>query len=272
MEKILDSLEHLVWLSCIPVIACSDQKKFNCTGCGFVLNYNNTLFFITAGHVANWEGYNTDKIVEDDNLLLISNKQRDKIEIGAYYENIGKPWMFKSYDLSTAFNKDELSEDDLFILSIPDRPDIAINLFNSENLRRPAGLTEDGFYFDEGPYCIIPWELQAIPKIEDTFLIYGSIGTISDTSVSFKKTMKHDDLTFHGKNSTEDYIFKPPFPIDYRYWSGLSGAPVFNNNGRWIGMLISANQNNDELTVLPPYKIQPFLKYIISHSPSIPLR
>ena len=57
---------------------------------------------------------------------------------------------------------------------------------------------------------------------------------------------------------------KYPQIIDYQQWAGLSGSPVFNNEGKLLGMLLRVEDGGHAVWIKPISEIVKLLDYSLT--------
>lgn len=72
-----------------------------------------------------------------------------------------------------------------------------------------------------------------------------------------------DRIIYTGEKYCNFYlIFKNPTQVVYDDWKGLSGSPVFNSNGKLIGMLYRVVEETNHLYVTPIQTILLIMRHV----------
>lgn len=135
-----------------------------------------------------------------------------------------------------------------------------------------AVVDEDGnAIIAEGTPKIV-LDSQYISSVDDKkwYIIAGTIGNYLKNSVILeRKNIEHALLKYIRLDSDKNVLLETPEKPNIDLWSGLSGAPVLNEDGQLVGMLIRGPKSEPIITVVPIDKIIWFLDIIIQNEGSI---
>lgn len=248
--KELSLCEILVKTSYMVQITTVNDKVFEKPigyGSGFIIEYKDTKFFITADHVLNIEDYEKDQRLCHGNIVSIFNN----ISIPNNYSTIITPlggfYYMDRFNLAKPNDKPELI-------------DVCLCKLKELNLKYPF-LTEEVHFGEvtinqgEKKFCFMENQLVE-PNYEMTFFVYGKIrhkikGLVLNSQGAIKENLK-----FVNKNC-DYYLFNTPEKIiDGDDWSGLSGSPIINQKGECVGVLCSITLNSKSIWVMPIDKIK----------------
>lgn len=241
----------------------SFQSKPIAWGAGFFINYRGELFFITADHNIHIEDHKKNERTGIDNHLGVLNNVTDRSKLSTMITPIGGFYYMESFDIS----KEDLN---------PQLIDVAISLVNRELFEAPF-LTDEDIKDHDLHSLVSPNEEKfefldehiIEPSCEDLYYIFGKIkpefkGLMLHRENTFKNNLKYiDSYGNYLLLNTEEEI------SDYDDWSGLSGSPVLNQEGKCIGVLCSVTEGTKSVFVKPFKKIIPLLDTIILQESSL---
>lgn len=258
-------------------------------GSGFFLRHNNQLFFITADHVVHLDDHDDEnetgqRLGIDYTPQIITNIQ-DKnnlvsvnLPVGGFYhltgfkmdkEDFSSPTKFLSVFNSIADGTVDINDESLPIdVRIASFPDMAVAKMK-EPLACPIlnNMVCDGdgsVIIDEGtPKIVLDSRDTANIDNNRWYIVAGTIGNYLKNSVWLERTnVIHEQLKFAGKDSNKNILLETPENPNIDLWSGLSGAPVLDENGLLVGMLIIGPKVEPIITIVPIDKILWFLDII----------
>ena len=273
-----------------------NQDKIKGFGSGFLLRHKCQLFFITADHVVHLDDHDESnetgqRLGIDYTPQIITNIQNKGsltsviLPIGGFYHLTGFKMDKEDYsspiEFFSTFNKIaeraiDINDDSIPIdVRIASFPDMAIAKMQ-EPLACPilnnAVVDEDGnAIIAEGTPKIV-LDSQYISSVDDKkwYIIAGTIGNYLKNSVILeRKNIEHALLKYIGLDSDKNVLLETPEKPNIDLWSGLSGAPVLNEDGQLVGMLIRGPKSEPIITVVPIDKIIWFLDIIIQNEGSI---
>ena len=244
---------ELSWRATLPLMffkredkTCSNPLGF---GSGFFLLYRDRYVFVTADHNTHSEDFEKGERTSAENTVCIITEQVD-------YENFSTALIpitgfcdFTSFDL----NDPNFSD-------FPDLVDISFNVFEKNSipmkilsLRLEVG---DEILAEEGEKIPIQMEDPIVLSEGDFCLVTGLIQNDIVRSMCIeRKAAIHKNLQFKELDCDGYYVMSYPKSVKREEWAGLSGAPVFNNKGGCIGMIIRGAEGYDTVTVVPIHKI-----------------
>jgi hypothetical protein len=228
-------------------------------GSGFIIQYANRMWFVTADHVVSpdnnpdfvsWgndclcgipTGVNDEDKHQHITLLL---KDRYEFVVAEQQRTPDDPVFPKMVDISFA-------DADYFVgncksLGFYDKnfPSVAVEsgsdklYFTSNEIILDGGISE-------GPFFVI-----------------GSILGIKRIDM-VKSDHLHVNLTY-DRQADGEIVLKTKNPIDIKEWSGLSGLPVVDYNGRVLGALLRATPNDTKVYVEPMKHVIEKIRQVIS--------
>lgn len=258
------SVYELLWRTTLQVVVTKDEEaqRIKNWGSGFLFNYKENSFFITADHVAHLDDFEMgQRLGKDDFVWAINNKNNPK-ELSTLLTPIKGIFSFDLFDLN-----DVLPE-------IPILEDIAFSIV--------TGKIEVPFYthelIDRDGNVIVPAGKEKLYIKEESvtemdFSDYYIVGSCVKWNIEGIRldylNVVHEDLAFKEVNADGYYVLKYPEPVIKEYWQGVSGAPVFNQLGRLVGMLIEVNEIDDTVVVVPMKKIMHFIDYAIQYEETL---
>lgn len=231
-------------------------------GSGFVLEYKDKLFFITADHVCHPDDYEDEdcsRSFDDKDVAIVNNwiekdPQTDKevhilTPIGGFY-------------YFTQFN---FSQDNGLTDGKP--YDATFAILDRSKIVRP--LKSEPLFVQDAPD--VPGDLDMIPipsksiitpTTDDRYIVYGhtNFSFNKDTNLLNWEVTHHEDMVYSGETG-DYYLLTPNEPINNKDWKGISGSPVFNLQGGLLGILCGGNKDRNVIYVM---KIKKLLSFIDS--------
>ncbi len=219
-------------------------------GSGFILRHKDKSIFVTADHVCHpfdHEPERTKRIFEDKDVAIVNN-WIEKDAIGndiPIFTPIGGFYYFDKFKISN----------DLILENY--RPyDATFAILNPNRFQKP---------FKSEPLCVlngpnmpggldmiqIPSENAILPTNRDRYIVYGhtKFGIGSDNIHLTWNISLHEGMKYKGENG-DYYVLTPSEPIVNKDWEGISGAPVFNQEGGLLGILCGGVPQNNEIFVM----------------------
>ena len=261
-------------------------------GSGFLLKHKSQLFFITADHVVHLDDHDDgnetgQRLGIDYTPQIITNIQNKEnltsinLPVGGFYHLTGfkmdKEDFSSQFEFLSTFNKIaegkiDINDDsiplDVRIASFPDmavakmQEPIACSILNNRVVDN-----EGTVIIEEGTPKII-LDSQYIASVDEKkwYIVAGTIGNDLKNSVRLERqSVVHELLKYIGVDSDKNLLLETPENPDINLWAGLSGAPVFDENGLIVGMLIRGPKSEPILTIVPIDKILWFLDLIIQN-------
>lgn len=255
---------ELCW-SCSYQVAASktpNRKDVTEDGSGFFINYQKTIFFLTAGYVLNPEDFQEGLRKNEARYLSIVTNKNDEQRHESILAPIGG---FIDY---TELNKDALSawiHDEEYVPN--DMPDIAFTsyvkpnglMFYTHKLTDKDGhiLVEQGL-----PKAIISEDMFADENnIENEFYIVAGVVQNRIVDGEWQRcNVIHTDLQYKETLSDGIIVLSVPYMVNIKHWEALSGSPVFSSDGKLLGMLTRvAGEKYNHALVIP---IRLIIRYI----------
>lgn len=261
----IKTVYEFAWRSTQQIVVTSDKEGHNIKGwgSGFFLQYKGRLFLVTADHVSHPEDFDAGIRLGKDDYVWVYNNITKSDELSTLLTPIGGLYYFDRCNLN-----DELS------LQIPDMQDVSFavlpNSFHFPFLTHELKVGEEILVPADEEKIIIDARCSAELKESDYCLVEGCIlWNIKNGLILDRCNAVHQDLTLEEIDDEGNYILKYPQPVIYKYWAGISGAPVFNAEYRLIGMIIAVNPHNDTVNVIPIKKILDLMSFAIRYEENI---
>lgn len=246
----LFNIIHETYLKCFQLLASppyhrnlGDPKSF---GSGFVLMYHGRLYFITADHVVSPDN-ETDFVQWGDDWIC-------GIPIGINDEENHASVCLPLTGRIEFVKGNILSEDNL---EFPEPIDLAFSNVDTKILKCKSlgfNIYPSIFCFSAGENkkCFEESNIINPEEYENSnYFIIGSIVRINENSQEASLDHKlHYNLKFKEIDG-ENIVLESTSIIDRKKdWSGLSGSPVVNEEGRLLGMLIRAANGYNNVIVM----------------------
>ncbi len=261
----IKTVYEFAWLVTHQIVVTEDKdgRVIKDFGSGFFFHYRDRLFFVTAGHVSHPDDFDEGIRLGKEDYVWVFNNINSTTELATMLTPIGGIYSFDQFDIN-----DELS------FEIPDMKDISFailpNTFTFTFLTQELRVDEQIIVPAGEEKLIVNSECAAELTSSDYCLVEGCVmwNNIDGIKVSRCNAIYHD-LTLAGTDKDGYYILKHSEPVEYDKWVGLSGAPVFSDQGRLIGMIIEVNEHDDTIRVVPIKKITELMDYAINLEASI---
>ena len=257
----IKSVYEFAWLTTQQIVVTEDEKGkiIKGFGSGFFFLYRNKLFFVTADHVSHPDDFDKGIRLGKDDFVWVFNNKNSTTELATMLTPIGGIYSFDQFDIN-----DELS------FEIPDMKDISFailpNSFKYPFLTHELRVEEQLIVPAGKEKLVIKSECATELTSTDYCLVEGCVlWEIIDGIKFFRCNAIHQDLTLIGIDDEGYYILKHSEHIEYNKWAGLSGGPVFSDQGRLIGMIIEVNEKDDTIRVIPIKKITELMDCAIKY-------
>lgn len=256
-------LIDVVWLSTHQVVVTKDEEaqRINNWGSGFFFQYRERLFFVTADHVAHFDDFEAGERLGKDYYVWAFNNKNAQDALATMLTPINGIF---SFDL---FNLDDV------LPEIPELKDIAFSII-SEPIKETF-VTHD-LRDNDGNTLVQPGRIKICLREDHVEELKPSDHCIVASCVRWKTNgirlerynAIHEGLELKEINDEGYYVLKYPAPVIVDDWRGISGGPVFNQEGDLIGMLIEVDENYDTITVVPMKTIMRLMDYAIQYEES----
>lgn len=201
-------------------------------GTGFMVLYKGRTFFVTADHIAHVKDHDLKQRTGEDNVVGVHTYTRK--ELSAQVIQLSETFYAEKYSIKT--NKTELVD----VCVTPLTPEQQATPFFTLTIDLPERTIEKGEQM-----LILSEDGFSEPNENDTYYVCGHTrphiknGIFIEYQKAFKGNLKFrlrdgDHLLF----KTEDVI------TDYDEWAGISGAPIFNQEGKCAGIITSVNKDS----------------------------
>lgn len=208
-------------------------------GSGFMIEADNHLFFVTADHIVNLHVQQGGIIHRQDKItkvLVSTNDARPDAngQLNTLMSQIGGFYYATPFQINTQTLK----------LTGGNAIDAAVSMLPSDFLQQypfyNSGFAIDGIVIPphqrKQP---IDWNTRSTPDKTHTYSIIGKIRPQLKNEngieiITFDKVY-NEGMTF-TKTQDGNYYFRYTKPVIYEDWGGLSGGPVFDNEGHLVGI------------------------------------
>ena len=208
---------------------------------GFFFKYHEDFFFITADHVPHDKDHENGKRTGNGDLIAVHTNKVDNKLLASQIAPMSGIYYFDTFDVDQT--TDDLKPFDLCICKLNEE------LINLDYYTQQIEFPDELLYAGECKYAI-SLEFVDAPSENDTYYIFGHIcsgyqGLMLQQVAVLQSDLKYiDTCGDYFLLNTKDEI------ISDKYWSGLSGSLVYNQNGGCIGMLTSINVNSKSVWAL----------------------
>lgn len=250
--------EILVKTAFTTQITLPTDKQFDnpiAFGSGFIIEYENEIFFVTADHTLHLDDYddNSDRTGKEYIISIFNNYTPSENFLSSVITPLGGFYFMEQFNLE---KPDEASE----------LVDITLCMLKKINLQYPF-LCDDVDFAKQSKLKFYR-ECFSEPKNEKNYFVFGQIRTkIDGIRVGREKTLK-EQLKFIS--NVGDYFLFNTLEIitDKTDWEGLSGSPVISEDGECVGVLSSVNENSNSIWIVPISKVKMLLDIAIQQEKS----
>lgn len=228
-------------------------------GSGFFLSLRGRFFFVTADHNLHMCDHEEGTRTGTENRLFIYNNIKDEGMLASIVTPMGNFYFYDHYDYSPLFDTEVNPKDvDAEVLAIPDLIDIAFCEVQNK-IERPF-LTHELTVDDQilvpanEHKLVISSDKITEPSNDCVYLVEGVVENEIKGILNYRRNAIHQDLTYSG-TKFGDYFFYYPNGIRYTEWAAISGAPLFDNHCRLVGMVVQVNEYTNQVQVIPATKI-----------------
>lgn len=247
-------------LSSMQLVTCPENKDLSAPtgiGTGFILKYKEKFVIITADHVIHGDDYAGKKQRNglEDKVAIITNRYRlnqngqkegEMFSLGAFYFfehiNLSKDTNSELFDTAFSILPDDVMENLICVTA-------GVKDYNTDEIIIKAGYRK----------LALPYDSAVTPNTTDTYFVSGNVQVHWETAPTGEKVLAsgftfHNDMRFH--HTEGDYIvLESPEVIESKLWKGLSGSPVFNQEGFLLGVLSGGIPNSHFIYVVDINKI-----------------
>jgi S1-C subfamily serine protease len=267
MEEQVSLHEVLVKTSYTTQITESDTKNLDNPvgfGSGFIVQYDSDKFFVTADHTIHKDDYKGE--IEErtwkDYVVSIFNNYTDPNNfISTLITPLDGFYYMEQFHLDKSDN-------------LPRPVDICVCKMKAIHLQNPF-LTDqvtftNGEKINAGEHKFtIQMECFEEPNNAKKYFVFGKVKTklidniLMESQNTFKESLKFettsgDFLLFN----TQELI------TDKEDWEGLSGSPVFSEDGKCVGVLSDVLENSKSIWVIPISKVKMLIEVAIQQEVS----
>lgn len=247
------------WL-CTYQLVISPEGDKECTdivgwGSGFFLSHKGRYFFITADHNLHMCDHEAGERTGKENYIFIHNNITDKEMMAPILTPMGNFYFYDRYNYAPLFDSSQNPKDiDAEVLAIPDLIDIAFCEVK-KNIERPF-LThelsvEETVLVPAGEQkLVISSDTVAEPTMDSFYLVEGVVENEIKGIRNIRRNAIYQDLTY-ASTIDGDYYFDYPNGVRYNEWAAISGAPIFDNHCRLVGMVVRAVECTNQIRIIP---------------------
>jgi hypothetical protein len=255
----MNVLECVVRASQQIVVVEPKSKTPKGFGSGVILEHAENLYLVSVAHVTDY-----------DNLQSCIETGIYDHDSGAEIYSIGAMQFFDIYQANpNLFNKKEVNSlQDIIDEDSIDRLDLTMVRLDLEEGTKLIQGTVDlgvmGIISGGEKLFLRNIEFYAPPNESKYFLFYGTVRAEMNGNVLHRKGQFAFDLTYADEHDVY-YIFKLQKPIQNKEdFQGTSGAPIFDEDGRFMGIVSHYNENHPEYIFSISNKtIKKYLDYYI---------
>lgn len=228
-------------------------------GSGFIVEYQNEKFFVTADHTLHLDDYKNDinEITGKENVVSIfTNFSPPDNFLSTVVTPLGGFYYMEQFNLDKPDEADELV-------------DVTLCKMKDINLQYP--FLCDDIQFAKQQKLTIKTECFNEPQVDKNYFVFGQIKTrIEGIRVEKEKTVK-ECLKFNSK-AGDYFLFNTPATItDLEEWEGLSGSPIISEDGDCVGVLCSVNEYSNSIWIMPIAKVKMLIEIAIQQEKLKPL-
>lgn len=236
----------------------SNEADIEGWGSGFILEYKGRQFFITCDHNLHMldDFANGERSGEDFLIAIIANCKDPQNPLSTGFVTIPGFYYFDSIDINTP--------------EIMDLKDIA---FAELKTAMPLPLLTNQLNHYDGSVAVKAGELKLFIKEETIseaeegkdYVITGCIcNRIVDGIRMERRTTFREGIKYTGRTHMGSFlVFEYPDIINVEEWEGLSGSPIFDEEGKLVGMVNEVVDGGREIYVTPIKHILRLIDYAI---------
>ena len=258
------TLMEYFWKASHQIVMLTPNKPFNEAdiegwGSGFILEHKGRKFFTTCDHNLHMldDFANGERSGEDFQIAIIANYNDPQTPLSTGFVTIPGFYYFDSFDLNTP--------------EIMDLKDIA---FAELKKAMPLPLLTNQLNHYDGSVAVKAGELKLFiqeetiseAKVGKDYVLTGCIcNRIVDDIRMERRTTFREGIKYTGRTHMGSFmVFENPDIINVEEWEGLSGSPIFDEDGKLVGMVNEVVDGGKEIYVTPISHILRFIDYAIS--------
>ena len=262
MEEKNSLNEVLVKTSYLTQITNPENKELDRPvgyGSGFIVEYKDDFFFITADHTIHLDDYENEIELRTgtDYVISIFNNYTDPNNVlSTIITPLGGFYYMEQFHL----NRPE---------DLPKLMDITLCKMKPVNFTYP--FLTDKIKFTNGEVINAGEEKFKLtvecfndPEIDLNYAIFGKVRTkiVNNIRMEWENTLK-ESLRFVCR-SGDLFLFNTEEIItDREDWEGLSGSPIFSENGDCVGVLCEVLENSKAIWVMPISKVKMLMEFAL---------
>lgn len=228
-------------------------------GSGFFLKYKGILYFVTCDHNVHLldDFENGERCGEDYNIAVIANVKGKDEPLSSGFLTLPSFVYYDKYDID-----------------LPEAKELIDVAFTEVKEPIPIPLLTNMLCDIDGNILVNHGEEKLIlsdaaidyARADDSYIVTGCIRNKISNSVRMDRcTTFRNDIKFTGRKELGCLIFSVPYTVIYEDWIGLSGSPVFSEEGHIVGMLKEVNDLNNTLHIVAMEDILKFIDYYVYH-------
>lgn len=265
-EKI--SLLELVWRLSYQVTASptADRSDISEDGSCFIIRYHDKDILVTADHILHALDFGEGLRGNEERYISILTNISDKATCQTLFATIGGFISYTTFKDVDTFKEYAEAEDVKKVIP-NDMPDLAFAKY--ENPKRLPFITHE--LLDAQHQLLVPAGLQkgiitqemfsSIPENQDEqYIVMGAVHNMTQNNTWIRCNAIHCGLRYKETMPDGVVALSVPTPIVIKDWEALSGSPVFNYHGDFVGMLIRVADGIYNHALIMP--INTILRYI----------
>ncbi len=249
MKETLSLYELLVKTSYHTQITESKDKKCEnplSFGSGFIVDFDNERFFVTADHTVHLDDYNNgrgERKWEDYVVSIFNNFNPPGNFLSSVVTPLGGFYYMEQFHL----NKPD---------ETPTPVDISVCKMRPLHFQYPF-LTDEvrftGETISAGENMMtIKKECFKDPQTDKNYFIFGKIKTCINDGIRLTRVSTLKECLRFQLKAGDYFLFNTPAIIeDEKEWEGLSGSPVISEDGACVGVLCSIKRDTKSIWVMP---------------------
>jgi hypothetical protein len=254
--------EVLVKTSYLTQITEPDNKNLDNPvgfGSGFIVQYDSDKFFVTADHtihIDDYKGEIEERTWKDYVISIFNNYTDPNNFLSTLITPLGGFYYMEQFHLDKPDN-------------LPRPVDVSVCKMKAIHFQYPF-LTDqvkftNGEHINAGEHKFtIQKECFGEPNHDKNYFAFGKVRTklIDNIRMEWQNTLK-ETLKFKS-NSGDFFLFNTQELItDKEDWEGLSGSPVFSEDGDCVGVLCDVLENSNSIWVMPISKVKMLIEVAI---------